>query len=694
MTGNVEKTDIFYQLKSARLFSQFDDDLLIKLIENSSLETYQSGEFIIKEGETNRHFFVLMSGCVAVHSKGEFISKMQRKGDIIGEMSIIARNPSAYSTVADCEVRLFSVPAEEIFESGDSEMQAIVHKVFLDILTDKLVLTTNRVKGFQATSEELRIKQKQLEISEGNLLEKEIILQSILESMSDGVLVFSREGILLHINQAFHQMVGNLPIPQRIEEWPLALGLFKKDQKTPLTLDDLHPIEETPGRGIEAKEIYVKNDALPEGIWLRARGRQLQIEGEENQKGTVVVFHDYTNKKLEEQALIKAKEAAESLVKTKSDFLAVMSHELRTPLNTIMGMTEFLEGSSLTEEQKECLNAIRASNEVLYTRVKNILDYNEIESGSLAVKSMPFSIRNIMEEIYERYLTNAKEKGLQFTSEISSEIPDRISGYEKGVVLILRNLVDNAFKFTKKGTVNISAACHRKNDNTFLCLEVEDSGIGISKEKIQKLYQPFTQENSTYSRGYDGTGIGLSISYRICELMKGEFTVDSVPGKGTKFQINIPINVIDDCNLSDIPKEMTPPKLKTIDLNAEFAENYPLRILVAEDNPMNQKLIQKVLQKLGYQPDIAGDGKQAVDAVKNNDYDIVLMDLQMPNVDGIEATATIVNELDAAKQPSIIALTANVSDDVMEECFRVGMKDFMSKPLKIDKLAEMLKKFA
>jgi len=353
-----------------------------------------------------------------------------------------------------------------------------------------------------------------------------------------------------------------------------------------------------------------------------------------------------------------------------------------------------LNTTTLNEEQKDCLDTIRTSGNNLLQIVRNILDYNNLESGTRKLSPEPVSIKECFKEITDSFELSASRKSIKLTSEIAQEIPDKILGDAKGLLQILRNLTDNAIKFSKDGEVTISAQAQQQgNDSVKLTFAVEDQGIGIAVKDQSNLFQPFSQVDSTYSRQFEGTGIGLSICKRMIELMSGEIWVESEAEKGSKFSFSLDAAIVktesEQANAESPAEEAEP-----ISLDQQFAERFAMKILVAEDNPMNQKLITKVLKKLGYQPELANNGLEAVEMTKKDVFDLILMDLQMPEMDGIEASKIIINEIDEDKTPKIIALTANVSDEVRETCVKAGMSDYMSKPLKINKLAEILQKYA
>lgn len=665
-------------LRESRLFRQFADQELVQLISFSSLRTFKQGEVIIEEGKPNDRVYIIVTGRVGVFADDEFILTLGRKGDLFGEMSVITKKLTTAAVIAGSRVELFTISADEINDSGGVELRSMIYKIFLDILTEKLTATTKQVKGFQATKNELAI--------------SEDIISSVLESMSDGVVVADSDGQILHVNEAFMKMVGNIEIPLDFQYWPKTLGFYQKDIKTLIDFKDLPMLKAMVGQVCDSEEIYVKNPAMQEGRWLQASARPLVVSEEDSLDGAVVVYRDYTKKKNEELALIKAKEHAEATAKAKSEFLAVMSHELRTPLNGIIGMTDLLTKTQLDEEQQDCAESIRASGETLLNIVMSILDFSDLEAGTLRLTVAPFALKNGIEAVIQKLDSAAKNKNISLEVKLSSDLPAWAKGDQDRIQQILNNIVHNAIKFSSKGVVRISAKLSQTHqDEDELLFSVADEGIGIPQDKLPQLFEPFAQLDSTFARKFDGAGIGLSICKKLVEKMNGKIWVTSELGQGSTFHFTIRTEKVTQeaaaIKLGE-SKESKPKKL-----DQSFAEAFPCRILVAEDNAMNQKLIGKVLKKLGYAPVFAGNGVLAVEAVRKDPYDLILMDLQMPEMDGQEASRKIQTEQPAECRPKIIALTANVMDGIREQCLESGMVDYMAKPLRMDKLAIMLQKW-
>ncbi|MBU2646466.1 response regulator [bacterium] len=683
-------SDILTILKEARLFSQFSDDQLEQLISFSSVESFAANQTIIEQGQKNDKIFILLKGLVSVYTDDEFILSLRRQGDLVGEMSVITKQPTTARVIAQEPSLLFSISSENINQSKLADLKSTVYKLFLDILTEKLTMTTKQVIGFQATSEELSVKKQELAKSEDVIVQKEAILQQVLGSMSDGVVVMEKEGCLLHVNRAFRDMVGNGQIPDDYNCWPEEIGFYQSDEKTPYTIAELPMTTIFRGKPVDSEEIFIRNKNLPDGMWLQASSRMLESTNNIAARSAVVVFRDFTKKKLEEKALIKAKENAEATAKAKSDFLAAMSHELRTPLHGIMGMTELVYGTDLNEEQKGYLGSIKSSSEHLLNLIRNILDYSNLESEKLPLKNEPFSVRACIEEMVATYTPHAAKKGIQLKSSVSPRLPQFVIGNRHGITQILRNLIDNAIKFSNEGEVHISAEMTSQiESNAKIVLTVTDTGIGIDVVDLADLFQPFSQLDSSSSRSFDGSGIGLSICKKYAEKMNGEIRVNSKIGEGSIFEVVLNLTVVAPENVTPQPADETE---QPVPWDTSFSLKYPLTILVAEDNALNQKLIHKVLEKLGYTPELVSNGLEAVEASRKKTFDLIFMDLHMPKMDGIEASRIINGEMKTPGKPKIIALTANVSEEVKQTCLAAGMTDYTTKPLKIDHLYTLLQK--
>lgn len=381
-----------------------------------------------------------------------------------------------------------------------------------------------------------------------------------------------------------------------------------------------------------------------------------------------------------QRELEKSRDEALKATQTKSEFLANMSHEIRAPMNGVLGMAQLMRFTDMTPEQRKYVDAIVDAGDSLMGIINDILDFSKIEAGHFQIDYQDFDLKRCLQSTLQIFEVRAKEKGLDLILDMKEDLPRMMRGDDLRLRQILNNLISNAIKFTSQGRVVVHVQAQPQAEDKFnLSVQVQDTGIGIHKEDMGKLFKSFSQANSSITRKFGGTGLGLAISQALCEMMGGSIGVDSSPGKGSTFYFNL------------IFEKARSEGSEVKESQAEYSRN--LRILVADDSDVNQMIIRTMFKKLGIRVDIAADGLEAIEMAAATAYDLIYMDVHMPAKDGPEATRIVLAENRFQPPPRIIALTADMFKDDHRKCFEAGMIDLLMKPVQLNDLRLSLLKY-
>jgi signal transduction histidine kinase/CheY-like chemotaxis protein len=387
-------------------------------------------------------------------------------------------------------------------------------------------------------------------------------------------------------------------------------------------------------------------------------------------------IRDISSRKQREEELVQMKEQAEAAAKAKSQFLSVMSHELRTPLNAVIGITHLLLQGNPREDQQEDLRTLQFSGESLLHIINGILDFTKLDSGKIELSAIDFNLRELVQSLYQSFSYKAREKQIVFDIEYDEKMPFMVKGDSFRLSQVLNNLISNAIKFTPEGSVKLKVNKEENREHSFVTrFSVVDTGIGIPEDKKEKIFEQFTQADSHTTRLYGGTGLGLSISSKLVELMDSTILVDSVPGKGSDFHFSI---LLQDADSTEAPAPVQ--RSAAVQDNGAFKNKL---ILLAEDNSFNANIARRFITGWGAQMDLVLDGQQALEFALRKKYDLILMDVQMPVLDGFACSRAIRKHL---PDVPIIAVTASPKNEIVGEIAACGMNDFVSKPFKPNEL--------
>ncbi|HRD16146.1 MAG TPA: ATP-binding protein, partial [Methanothrix soehngenii] len=539
------------------------------------------------------------------------------------------------------------------------------------------------------------------------LKESERRLADIIEFLPDATFVVDKNGKVISWNRAIEKITGvKAELILGKGDYEYSLPFY--GERRPTLIDMAKGIDPKIDPEFEKKYENLKrdeeNNSLVGEAYMPLQGKgdayllgsaSALYDSNGDYWGAIESIRDITDRKRVEEELQRSKEMAESATRAKSEFLANMSHEIRTPMNAVIGLTELLmdeKDEKLTSAQRECVEMIRISGDTLLSIINNILDLTKIEANMTELEHRPIDVKGCIESSMDLVSGSVGDKRIKFSYKIEENVPQFIMGDPTRLCQILINLLNNAVKFTEQGEIAVSVSNTNLDDGGYeIHFAVKDTGIGIPEDKMSRLFRSFSQVDASTARKYGGTGLGLAISKKLTEMMNGRMWVESAVGVGSVFHFTIRADPIigEPLDLSK-PDNLYAHGKQIKDLERSNSE---LNILLAEDNVVNQIVTKKMLNKLGYNADVASSGIEALKALEKKRYDLVFMDVQMPEMDGLEAAREIRRRWPEGG-PKIIAVTASAFKGDQEMCLAAGMDGYIMKPTKIEAIREALQAVA